>query len=126
MPYRFTVEELIDESKKVRLISVKPVFIVRRWNFHTDYMCPVDFAIIFSFDRSIGRINLPETEDDWYFRDTCPTGCNHFRWYVYTTQELVKYLQKFTAHAVAVLASTKVAYVLDKRREGYPGPYLKG
>ena len=126
MPYRFTTAELIEESKRVRLISAKPVFIIRRWNFHTDYICPVDYAVLFSFFRSVGCINLPENEDDWYFRDTCPTGCNHFRWYVYRREELLKYLQKFTKHSMAVLASDRVVYVLDRRREGYRGLYVKG
>jgi hypothetical protein len=126
MPYRFTTSELIEESKRCRLISVKPVFIIRRWNGITDYMCPVDYIVLFSVKRNRTEINFTANEDDWYFRDTCCIGCNHFRWYVYTTEELQKYLNKFSRHAVAVLSSDKVAFVLDKRREGYPGLYTKG
>ena len=120
---RFTYEELYEESQNAVLVFHRPEFIIKTIGNTKIFICPVDIVELFRVENGVAKINLPK--DAWYARETCPIGCNHFRWFVYSVDEIDLKIKYWVRHVYAILKGKKVVFILDRRKEGFRAPYIK-
>jgi hypothetical protein len=117
--YRFPFSQVYEESQKCRILSVQPIFIVVKGVGFTKYKCPIDYTTLFTEYSGICRINMPNDIEAWYHRETCPSGCNHFRWFIFRKDEILKIGKR----GKTILASDNIIFVLEPRRKGFPAPF---
>jgi len=119
---RFTYEEIDSDRKNCYLIHHDGSLTRVIKNGITYYICPFDYAVLFKKINTVYVITL-EGPEAWYSRETGPQGCDHYRWFIYRREDLVRLLDSFQRYSIAVLLGSKIVFVLDRRREGFPGPF---